>query len=219
VASKEDLAFAIIAQLGRTSTSGTSLVSNQDTLVNVATPASVRTLCHVRFGLGLIILYETTYLFWVHLILQEPATVYLLILLDITVTSIAFALTRTCWCRRRWRELVLFECSGVVISSVVISALTGQSIQCFIAAVFLQVGAAVLVPWGARWQAALMTVCLCAIVAGSLVVPSAGASTTHLWMELLAVVGLAQLVTALTQGYRSEVNGRIKELRLMKPSF
>jgi len=171
------------------------------------------TLRHIRIGLGLTLLYEIAHLFSASWVLPTPVAFYEVILLDIAVTTIAFALTYTFWCRRRWRELVFFQCVAMVISSVGISIFTAQPIQCFIAAVLLQVGAAALVPWGPRWQASLTSVCLWVIAVGSLVDPSAGASILHLWLELLAAAGLAQFVAALTQGYRSEIEGRMQELR------
>jgi len=215
MASQQDLARAIMMGRRQTRAFREGLVSHQgqDRVVEAAALGDAQTLRHIRVGLGLTLLYETARVFSASWISPTPATFYPVILSDIAITSIAFALTSTPWCRRRWRELVFVECFAIVISSVIISALTAQPIQCFIAAVLLQVGVAALVPWGPRWQAALMTLCLSAIVVDSLLVPSAGASTVYLWMELLAAAGLAQFVAALTEGYRREIEGGIRELR------
>ena len=214
MATREDLARTIGAQLSLISASRNPVGSRQDTVtVDAAMADDALTLRHIRIGLGLTLLYEIAHLFSASWVLPTPVAFYEVILLDIAVTTIAFALTYTFWCRRRWRELVFFQCVAMVISSVGISIFTAQPIQCFIAAVLLQVGAAALVPWGPRWQASLTSVCLWVIAVGSLVDPSAGASILHLWLELLAAAGLAQFVAALTQGYRSEIEGRMQELR------
>jgi hypothetical protein len=207
VASKEDLALAIMARVDRTSVARESLVSPQE-IVAEGSAGSARTLRNVSVGLELILLYEVAYLFVACRISEISSTVYVIILADIAITSVALAMTRTFWCARRWREFVFLEFSGMVISAVIISSLTAQPIECFLAAVLLQTGAAVLVPWGPRWQAALFTVCVCAITVGALLVPPAGASTQYLWIDLLAAAGLAQFVAVTTQRYRREVNGR-----------
>ncbi len=218
MAAKAEIVAAVAARIKQTVAYGAGAsasfdIDHQDALGAPITPADTWTLRHIRAGLALTLLYETAHLIsalW--LVPPPPASLYFLHFLDIVATAIAFGLTCTSWCRQRWRELVFVECSAMVISSVVISALTAQPIQFFVAAVLLQVGAAALVPWGPRWQAALTTVCLCAAVAGSLIVRPSDRSGLYLWMELVAAAGLAQFVATLTQGYRREIDLRIEAL-------
>ena len=112
MALKEDLARAV--GLRQTSEFHEVDVSYQDIMID-ASPDETRTLSHIRVGLGLTLLYETAHLFSARWISKAPAMFYCLVLLDMVVTSLAFALTRSAWCRRRWRELVFFECSVMVI--------------------------------------------------------------------------------------------------------
>ncbi|HXZ87648.1 MAG TPA: response regulator [Candidatus Binataceae bacterium] len=168
----------------------------------------------IRVGLGLTFAYLL-----VHAVVSAfvtpnaPRGLYALNGFNLVATGTAMALTWSRWYSRNWREMVFLECSAMALSAVAVSALIGQPTQFFMAAVLLQLGTAALVPWGSRWQAYFMAVCLMSAVMGSALMPAGIDTMAYRWLELISACGLAQFVAALTERARGETQARMNALQ------
>jgi PAS domain S-box-containing protein len=166
----------------------------------------------IRAGFGVMFLYQL-----VHLLLLMMFTSLSGSFLgleqgfNLASTVLALALTWSAWYRRYWRELVFAECSAMVLSSVVLSAVTATPIQFFLAAVLLQVGAAAVIPWGWRWQLGFLGICGLAGAAMMIVTPDG--LTAHLWLGLATASGLALFVAMLEEHHRRETRLHLEALQ------
>ena len=168
----------------------------------------------IRVGLGLTFAYLMVLaVVSAFLTPNAPGSLYALNGFNLVATGTAIALTWSRWYSRNWRELVFLECSTMALSAVAVSAFIGQPTQFFMAAVLLQLGTAALVPWGSRWQACFMAVCMMSAVMGSALMPAGIGTMAYRWLELISACGLAQFVAALTERVRGETRARIGALQ------
>ncbi len=168
----------------------------------------------IRVGLALTVAYLAVQAVLTALLTPNaPARLFVLHGFNLLATGTALALTWTGWYRRNWRELVFLECSAMALSQVAVSAAIGQPTQLYVAAVLLQLGTAALVPWGSRWQASFMAVCVMSALMGSMLMPAPMARMAYRWLELASACGLAQFVATLTESASRETQARVSSLQ------
>jgi PAS domain S-box-containing protein len=79
---------------------------------------------------------------------------------NLLLPGLAFSLSYTPWFVRRWRLATLLSCATLLIMGALTSRLTQMGSWNVFIVVLLSVGCAAWVPWGPRWQALLILLCV-----------------------------------------------------------
>jgi hypothetical protein len=117
-------------------------------------------------------------------------------------------LTWTLWFQRHWRAASFAFSAAVVLGATSISLTTAQTEPLFMATMLLLVGSGSLVPWNARWQAALTLLCLSWLALNALWAAPSPTENLFRWLALLAAAGLAHYATAMRDHGRREGRSR-----------
>jgi PAS domain S-box-containing protein len=158
----------------------------------------------LRTGLGMVCFFEAAT--WLEVARFEPALLYTerpFFIFDIALVGAGLCLTYSKWFARNWRPVTMAFCL-VLIASRTLSTLAINDDEPLMLALFVvMLGAAVLVPWSARWQGLLTLASLIAFViaaAGGVV----EVTDLQRWMVLAAMGAFGWSFTALKDHYRSQ---------------
>jgi CheY-like chemotaxis protein len=124
----------------------------------------------------------------------------------------AFACVAFMWSSRfksQWREAAFTFSVVILIAASLLSVATGHTDPLMIAIILLLLGAGALVPWNARWQLALMMLCLGWFTIIALWLPGSEAASIDRWLALFAAAGLAQVGIARNEYQRRQFESRI----------
>src|ERR1700730_363910 len=133
-------------------------------------------------------------------------------LFDLALTGLFLAWSRTDACRERWRAGILIWCGALCLSNGAIAVYTHQVSLLYSALIIVLVGAAVLAPWGTRWQSALALICLGTAATATRLIPI-GAGVPFRSFELGAVAALTVIIAWLNERTRIEVRGSEQEMQ------
>jgi len=137
-----------------------------------------------------------------------------LILVNVGIGVVFFLLTFTAAMPRYWREIAVFVCSALLISTTAIGALTMRVEPLFVSVFVIVIGAGTLAPWDWPWQAAVSSVgmiCFYTLARAHGVVDSD--PSVH-WLGLATAVGLAQVNVYLQTNNRREVVRSLEDRRV-----
>ena len=119
----------------------------------------------LRTGLGLVFFFEVAT--WLEVARFEPTFLHLerpFFIFDIALVGAALCVTYCKWFMRNWRAVAMAFCL-ILIASRTLSTLAINEDEPLLLALFVLIlGAAVLVPWSARWQGLLTLASLIAFV-------------------------------------------------------
>ncbi len=158
----------------------------------------------LRTGLGVVFLFELGT--WLEVARYETALLHTerpFFTFDIALVGIGLCLTYFRWFRNSWRPVTMAFCLILVASRTVSTIAIDQDEPLLLALFVLALGAAVLVPWSARWQGLLTLTGLIAFAVAAVegVVETAN---LHRWLVLAAIGAFALSFTALKDHYRSQ---------------
>jgi len=136
-----------------------------------------------------------------------------LILAMIAVGVVFFLLTFTAAMPRYWREIVIFVCTALIVTNVVICAESTRVEPLFVSVLVIVVAAGTLAPWDWRWQAAISGVGVtCFYVLGR--VPGVVDSDPSMhWLGLSNAVGLGLSSVYLQMKNRREIAQNLEDRR------
>jgi hypothetical protein len=110
----------------------------------------------LRTGLGVVCFFEAAT--WLEVARFEPTLLYTerpFFVFDIGLVGAAFCLTYCKWFRRNWRAATMAFCLILIASRTLSTLAISQDEPLLLALFAVMSGAAVLVPWSARWQGLL----------------------------------------------------------------
>jgi hypothetical protein len=137
-----------------------------------------------------------------------------ILLSDLALTGLVIWWTWTGSFALNWRRVTFVWCCALVLSASAISVITLQSAPFYMALIMMVFGTAALAPWGVRWEASFILICLGAAVAvadGT----HKGPDSFQLYrlIELGAASALAIFVAALNQRYRDAMTSSMSVLQ------
>ncbi|MGC1400504.1 PAS domain S-box protein [Candidatus Binatus sp.] len=113
-------------------------------------------------------------------------------LINIAIGVMSFLLTFTRAMPRYWRQIAVFVCSALLVSTTAICADSMRIEPLFVSTLVIVVGGGMLVPWDWGWQAAIGTVgMVCFYMLGRAHGVVDSDPSMH-WLGLITAVGLAQ---------------------------
>ena len=158
----------------------------------------------LRTGLGIVLLFELGT--WLKVARGEPALLHTerpFFIFDIALVGVGLCLTYFKWFRNCWRPVTMAFCLILLASRTLSTLAIDQDAPLLLALFVLALGAAVLVPWSARWQGLLSLAGLIAFAIAAhegVVEPE----DLHRWLVLAAIGAFALSFTALKDHYRSQ---------------
>ena len=129
-------------------------------------------------------------------------------LINIAIGVVFFLLTFTAAMPRYWREIAIFVCTALLVSTTAIGAESMRIEPLFVSVLVIVVGAGTLVPWDWRWQAAISDIgmiCFYVLTRAHGVVDS---DPSMHWLGLMTAVGLAQSNVYLQMKNRRETRAK-----------
>ena len=136
-----------------------------------------------------------------------------LILAMIAVGVVFFLLTFTAAIPRYWREIVIFVCTALIVTNVVICAESMRVEPLFVSVLVIVVAAGTLAPWNWRWQAAISGIGItCFFVLGRVHGVVDSDPSMH-WLGLTNAVGLGLSSVYLQMKNRREIAQNLEDRR------
>ncbi len=124
-------------------------------------------------------------------------------LFNFIAASIGLALSRTQRFRDNWRSAAFTLCAMLMLSSTVTSIAAGARHEAlFLSLQQVVLGAALLVPWEARWQLKLGLLSVLAMGANTILASQPDPNFFYHWLGLITAAGLAQAATGFGVRYR-----------------
>ena len=169
----------------------------------------------VRAGMASTIPFQISHLAIILFRLPEAAPAVAPILLsDLALTGLVIWWTWTGSFALNWRGVTFVWCCALILSAGAISVITLQSAPFYLALIMMVFGTAALAPWGVRWEASFILICLGAAVAvadGTRNRPDS--FQLYSLVELGAASALAIFVAALNQRYRDAMTSSMSALQ------
>ncbi len=120
----------------------------------------------------------------------------------IVMALLALAASLSPWAIRRWRPLALAMCSSSIAITAWIAVVDSDS-DVLVAAIFLFFfGAGSVIPWSPRWQAALETSGLLALLGYSTITANPGSNLAIAWTMVISALVLSQIIAVQNTRYR-----------------
>jgi PAS domain S-box-containing protein len=120
----------------------------------------------------------------------------------IVLGLLALAASLSPWVIGRWRQLVLAACASSIAITAWIAVIDGDS-DVLVAAIFLFFfGAGSVIPWSPRWQAALETSGLLALLGYSTITANPGSNLAIAWTMVISALVLSQMIAVQNTRYR-----------------
>src|ERR1035437_6235730 len=136
-----------------------------------------------------------------------------LIFAMIAVGVVFFLLTFTAAMPRYWREIVIFVCTALIVTNVVICAESTRVEPLFVSVLVIVVAAGTLAPWNWRWQAAISGIGItCFFVLGRVHGVVDSDPSMH-WLGLTNAVGLGLSSVYLQMKHRREIAQNLEDRR------
>jgi two-component system, sensor histidine kinase and response regulator len=158
----------------------------------------------LRAGLSLLLLFEVVYFVVDLLVIGADSQIVAAHVLNIAAPAAFLLVLRRPFFAPHWRAAVL-ACCAIVVAGTLVCSLSGGDLEwLLVTTIMLMVGVGTLVPWGHRWQLALTSTSLGAMMVGGLDWPSHSAESIPHWVALLAAAGLGFCMTALGRRYRCD---------------
>jgi len=158
----------------------------------------------LRTGLGIVLLFELGT--WLKVARGEPALLHTerpFFIFDIALVGVGLCLTYIKWFKNCWRPVTMAFCLILLASRTLSTLAIDQDAPLLLALFVLALGAAVLVPWSARWQGLLS---LAGLIAFTIAAMEGVVEPEDLnrWLVLAAIGAFAVSFTALKDHYRSQ---------------
>jgi PAS domain S-box-containing protein len=136
-----------------------------------------------------------------------------LILAMVAIGVVFFILTFTAAIPRYWREIVIFVCTWLMVTNIVIGAESMRVEPLFVSVLVIVVATGTLAPWDWRWQAAISVIGMtCFYVLGHVHGVVDSDPSMH-WLGLTNAVGLAQSNVYLQTKNRRELAQHLEDER------
>jgi hypothetical protein len=167
----------------------------------------------IRSGVLFVILFEVGAVLALRPLLSAHAgTIYPFEIFNVVAGAACLYITWTVWFHYNWR-LVMFGFSGLVIAGAsYLSLSSGQTEPLFLSVILLLVAGGSLIPWNARWQGALMFLCLSWFAINAFCSATPLDAGLYEWLGLVAAAALAYSGAQLGGHYRSELSKQIELL-------
>src|ERR1039457_3408703 len=136
-----------------------------------------------------------------------------LILAMIAVGVVFFLLTFTAAIPRYWREIVIFVCTALIVTNVVICAESMRVEPLFVSVLVIVVAAGTLAPWNWRWQAAISGIGITCFFRLGLVHGVVDSDPSMHWLGLTNAVGLGLSSVYLQMKNRREIAQNLEDRR------
>jgi|GEM_PF-285684 len=157
--------------------------------------------------------YELSYLY-VHFELR-PLHLTFIVALSVLNAAIA-ALTGIALClkrfRQRWSEVTLAACATLLAGTETIVTVSGNLDELGFLALGMVAGAGVMAPWSGRKQAALTIMGLSSLLVGEYFATFSSFPAVVRWVMMLAVSGLAQLISSQRYRYQEKIVAQMRAL-------
>jgi PAS domain S-box-containing protein len=134
-----------------------------------------------------------------------------LILANVAIGVLFFLLTFTAALPRYWRELAIFVCTVLLVSTTAIGALTTRVEPLFVSVLIIVVTAGTLAPWSWRWQAALSAFGILCFYVLTRVHGILDADPSMHWLGLATAVGLGLANVYSRTKRRHEIAQNVKD--------
>jgi two-component system sensor histidine kinase/response regulator len=158
----------------------------------------------LRAGLSLLLLFEVVYFVVDLLVIGANSLIVAAHVVNIAAPAALLFVLRRPFFAQHWRVAVL-ACCAIIVAGTLVCSLSGGDLEwLLVTTTMLMVGVGTLAPWGHRWQLALTSTSLGAMMVGGLDWPSRGAESIPHWVALLAAAGLGFCMTALGRRYRCD---------------
>jgi PAS domain S-box-containing protein len=136
-----------------------------------------------------------------------------LILAMVAIGVVFFLLTFTAAIPRYWREITVFVCTSLMVTSIVICAESMRVEPLFVSVLVIVVAAGILAPWDWRWQAVISVIGMtCFYVLGRAHGVVDSDPSLH-WLGLTNAVGLGQSSVYLRMKNRRELAQNLEDRR------
>ena len=158
----------------------------------------------LRIGLGIVFFFEVAT--WLEVARFEPALLYTerpFFIFDVALAGGGLCLTYSKWFARNWRAVAMAFCLILIASRTLSTLAINQDEPLLLALFVLMLGAAVLVPWSARWQGLLT---LASLMAFGIATADGVVKSTNLqrWLVLATMGAFGLSFTALKDHYRAQ---------------
>jgi PAS domain S-box-containing protein len=120
----------------------------------------------------------------------------------IVLALLALAASLSPWAIGRWRPLALAMCSSSIAITAWIAVIDSDSDVLVASILLLFLGAGSSIPWNPRWQAALETSGLLALLGYSTITANPGSNLAIAWTMVISALVLSQLIAVQNTGYR-----------------
>lgn len=133
---------------------------------------------------------------------------------NIAAGGVCLYITWTVWFRHHWRLLMFGFCTLVIVSATFLSLYSGRTEPLFMSVIVLLASGGSLVPWNARWQAALTFLCISWLGINALWSPVSDTGL-YQWLGLIAAGAITYAGSRLGDYYRTGLTEEIKTLRTL----
>jgi PAS domain S-box-containing protein len=120
----------------------------------------------------------------------------------IVLAALALAASLSPWAVGRWRPLALAMCSSSIAITAWIAVIDSDSDVLVASILLLFLGAGSSIPWNPRWQAALETSGLLALLGYSTITANPGSNLAIAWTMVISALVLSQLIAVQNTRYR-----------------
>jgi two-component system sensor histidine kinase/response regulator len=120
----------------------------------------------------------------------------------IVLALLALAASLSPWAIGRWRPLALAMCSSSIAITAWIAVIDSDSDVLVASILLLFLGAGSSIPWNPRWQAALETSGLLALLGYSTITANPGSNLAIAWTMVISALVLSQLIAVQNTRYR-----------------
>jgi PAS domain S-box-containing protein len=130
----------------------------------------------------------------------------------IVLALLALAASLSPWAIGRWRLLVLAACASSIAITAWIAVIDGDS-DVLVGSIFLLFfGAGSSIPWNPRWQAALETSGLLALLGYSTITANPGSNLAIAWTMVISALVLSQMIAVQNTRYRYKLAEHLRAL-------
>ncbi len=120
----------------------------------------------------------------------------------IVLALLALAASLSPWAIGRWRPLALAMCSSSIAITAWIAVVDSDSDVLVASILLLFLGAGSSIPWNPRWQAALETSGLLALLGYSTITANPGSNLAIAWTMVISALVLSQMISVQNTRYR-----------------
>ncbi|HVA83563.1 MAG TPA: PAS domain S-box protein [Candidatus Binataceae bacterium] len=132
----------------------------------------------------------------------------------VSVAVLVLALTASKWFERNWQPVCFANLLAIYALTLALRLHTGEAQPLSITLMLTVIGAGAILPWSARWQAALTAASLCAMTVSTLTPALDHSEAAYRWVGVLVAAALGHFILTMRERYRAELVGWMDSLRV-----